>query len=99
VTVSVDLTATGERPATEVVQVYATHPRPEMPPKSLVAFARASVPPGATTTVTLDVPATALRRWDDATSAWTIDPGAYELLVAASATDVRARLPLRVTAG
>ena len=99
VTVAVDVTATGERPATEVVQLYVSHPHPGMPPKSLVAFARTSVPPGGTTTVSLDLPVAALRRWDDDAGRWTVDPGDYELLVAASAADVRARLPLRVTAG
>ena len=96
VTVAVDVTATGERPATEVVQVYATHPCPEMPPKALVAFARTVVPPGTTTTVSVDVPVASLRRWDDVGGHWTIDPGDREILVAASAGDIRARLPLRV---
>ncbi len=28
---------------------------------------------------------------------WVVDPGDYEIVVAASAADVRARLPLRIT--
>jgi beta-glucosidase len=97
VTLAVDIVASGERPVTDVVQAYVTHPDPDMPPKSLVAFGRCVLQPGEATTVELEIPASAFRRWDDDTAGWTVDSGRYEVLVAASAADVRFRLPLDVT--
>jgi beta-glucosidase len=99
VTVSVDIAATGDHPVTDVVQVYATDPNPALPPKSLVAFAKMQLEPGEATTVTVEVPAEKLRHWDDASSGWVVTPGPRELLVAASAGDIRFRLPLEVAAG
>lgn len=96
VTVAVDVTATGDRPATEVVQVYVTHPHPDQPPKALAAFAKTVVAPGATATVEVAVPAAAWRRWDLATGGWVVDPGPRQLLVAASAADVRSTLTIDI---
>ncbi len=42
-------------------------------------------------------PAEAFRRWDEAAGAWTVDPGGYDLLLAASAADVRHRLAITIT--
>jgi len=94
--VSVSVAATGDRPVTDVVQVYVSHPDPDMPPKSLVAWGRVVVEPGSSTTVSIPVPREALRRWDSVSGGWVVDPGPYEVLVAASAGDVRYRLPLTV---
>ncbi len=96
VTVAVDVTATGDRPATEVVQVYVTHPHPDQPPKALAAFAKAVVAPGDTVTVEVAVPAAAWRRWDLGTGGWVVDPGPRQVLVAASAADVRSTLTVDV---
>ena len=96
--VTLTVTATGDRPATEVVQVYVApiDPPVERAPKELAAWTKLVVAPGATERVTVAVPATAFRRWDDGAHAWTVDPGAYDVLVAASSSDVRQTLRLTI---
>ena len=98
VTVSLAVVATGDRDATEVVQVYLTRPVTgvDRPPKELVAWSKVVVPAGVSKTVDVEVPAQAFRRWTD-DAGWVIDAGDYELLVAASASDVRFRVPLVVS--
>lgn len=95
-TVSVTVTCTGDRPVTDVVQVYVTHPHPDMPPKTLAAFAKRQLGSGESAKVEVELGPVAWRRWDDQTSRWTIDAGEREVIVAASATDERARLPFGV---
>ena len=91
VTVTVPVTATGDRPATVVVQGYVAPVSPpvEREPKTLRAWSKVVVPAGATVPVTLQFGAAAFRRWDADTGDWTIDPGDYDLVIAASATDIR----------
>lgn len=96
VTVSVDVANTGDRPATDVVQVYVTSPNPDLPPKVLAGFAKVHLEPGESTTSEVALGPVAWRRWDDDAHQWTVDAGAREVVVAASATDERFRLPLRV---
>src|SRR5690606_16490345 len=64
VTVTVPVTASGERPATEVVQVYlrAVDSPVERAPKELAAFTKAVIPAGETATVEVVVPGRAFRR-------------------------------------
>jgi len=97
-TVTVTVANTGDRPATDVVQVYLAPERDGHPPKVLVGFAKARTEPGETVEVAVGVPATALRRWDDGAGAWTTDHGVRRLLVAASAAagDLRHTVELTV---
>jgi len=96
VEVAVPVRAVGERPATVVVQAYLSGPDGfDRPLKVLGGFAKHRLDPGAEETVTVTVPAEAFRRWGP--KGWVVDPGRWEVLVAASAADVRQRLPLDVT--
>ncbi len=97
-TVSLDVTGNATRSATAVVQVYlaALDPPVDRAPKELAAWTKVVIAPGVTEHVAVDVPEAALRRWDESTGGWTVDEGRYELLVAASAGDVRQRLPFDV---
>jgi beta-glucosidase len=91
--VSVTVKNTGARDGDEVVQLYATavnSPVP-MPLRQLVGFQRVSFKAGETKTVTLNIPAERLRRWDDVTHRYMVDAGAWHL-DAGPASD---RLPLR----
>jgi hypothetical protein len=47
--------------------------------------------------VVVAVPPEAFRRWDG--DRWVVDPGPWQVSVAASATDVRQRLALEVAGG
>ena len=97
VTVTVPLRATGARPATVVVQVYVAPVDPPVvrEPKALRAWAKVVVPAGAAVDAVVEVPGSAFRRWEPGTG-WVVDPGRYDLVVAASAADVRAVLPVEV---
>jgi beta-glucosidase len=99
VSVTVPVTAAGDRDATVVVHGYVAPVAPpvEREPKALRAWAKALVPAGATEELLLTFGPEAFRRWDETSGAWTVDPGAYDLVVAASATDIRATI--RVTVG
>jgi len=99
VTVVVPLHADGERAATVVVQGYVAPVAPpvEREPKALRAWRKVVVPAGAHSEVELVFGADAFRRWDVDEATWVIDPGDYDLILAASASDERARI--RVTVG
>src|SRR5699024_2816967 len=89
VRIAVDIEATGDRPSTDVVQVYVAPSGPGRPPKTLAGFTKVVTDPGSTTTAFVDVPAKALREWDDDAGVWNHPGGVRRFLVAASATDVR----------
>ena len=96
--VTVPVTATGERYTTVVVQGYvaAVDPKVERPPKELRAFAKLVVQPGATVSALLTFDARAFARWDADGADWVVDPGEYDLVIAASAADERARVRVTV---
>jgi len=95
----VPVTATGDVDATVVVQGYVApiDPPVDREPKTLHTWTKVVVPAGTTIDVELRFVPDAFRRWDDVAHAWTVDPGDYDLVVAASATDVRSTV--RVTVG
>jgi beta-glucosidase len=99
VTVTVPVTATGPRDATVVVQGYvaAVAPAAVRPPKELKAWSKQVVAAGSTADVTLEFGPDAFHRWDTATNAWIIEPGEYDLVLAASATDERSRLRVTIS--
>ncbi len=98
VTVTVPVTTTTERDATVVVQGYvASVDSPvDREPKALRTWAKLAVPAGATVDVPLTFAREAFRRWDTMTGDWVVDPGDYDLVIAASATDIRSTLRVHV---
>ena len=98
VTVSMPVTATGGRDATVVVQGYVApvDPSAVRPPKELKAWAKLVVPEGSTADATLHFGPDAFHCWDTATGAWTIEPGDYDLVIAASAADERSRIRITI---
>jgi beta-glucosidase len=99
VTVGVDVTNTGRRAGTEVVQVYAraVAPRRPRPRRALAGFARVTLAPGETAAVTVAVPVAALAYWDVAAHRMTVDPGEYELSAGPSSAETAAAARLTVT--
>ncbi|MFG1895500.1 glycoside hydrolase family 3 C-terminal domain-containing protein [Micromonospora zamorensis] len=98
IAVSVDVTNAGARAGSEVVQLY-THQRTsrdKTPIRQLKAFQRVQVAPGQTRTVTLRLPAADLAHWDVTRSRWVVESSTYDLMVGASAQDIRARAAVRV---
>jgi len=92
----VPVRATGDRDATLVVQAYLAGPDGhDRPPKVLGGFAKAVVAAGQDAAVAVHVPGEAFRRWGS--DGWVVDPGRWQVLVAASSADVRGTLDLDVT--
>ncbi|SCG36972.1 glycoside hydrolase family 3 protein [Micromonospora zamorensis] len=98
IAVSVDVTNAGARAGSEVVQLY-THQRTsrdKTPIRQLKAFQRVQLAPGQTRTVTLRLPAADLAHWDVTRSRWVVESSTYDVMVGASAQDIRARTAVRV---
>ncbi len=98
VTVSVQVTNTGGRPGTEVVQCYTgpVAPRRPRPRGALAGFRRISLAPGETGTAELQVPLAVLAYWDVAAHRMTVDPGDYLVKVGSSSAAIRQSGWLRV---
>ena len=101
--VSLTVTNTGRRAGDEVVQLYIHNndTREKLPRKKLVGFARVSLKPGEKTTVTLPlrIDGEMLGYWDAARHAFTLNPGAIDIMVGGSSEDVRLQGKLQVTGG
>ena len=98
VTVSVDVTNTGDVAGKEIVQVYvhdhqSTLVRPE---KELKGFAKVELQPGETKTVQIKLDLRAFAYYHPDYLQWITEDGEFDLLVAASAADVRAVLTVKL---
>ena len=87
-TVSVEVTNTGQRDGTEIVQVYIRNLQdPDGPLKSLRAFDRVTVKAGQTVTAKLALERKSFEFWDAETNTMRVKPGKYEILVGTSSKD------------
>jgi beta-glucosidase len=91
VTATVDVTNTGTRAGTEVVQLYtrALEPRCPRPRRQLAGFARVTLRPGETATARIPLPVSSLGFWDVVTHRMTVDPGNYEVMAGSSSAAIR----------
>lgn len=98
---SVEVKNTGSRAGLDVVQVYVGYPgsKVERCVKDLRAFAKVSLQPGETKTVSVEIEPRDLAYWDVVTSRFTSDAGKYELLFGASAEDIRGRATFELANG
>jgi beta-glucosidase len=96
--VSVDVTNTGRRAGDEVVQLYVRHVRSQVhrPKKELKGFARVTLQPGETRTVSLVLKASELAYWDADTDRWLVEAGPVGLQLGASSADIRQETTIRV---
>ncbi|MBZ0292755.1 MAG: glycoside hydrolase family 3 C-terminal domain-containing protein [Anaerolineae bacterium] len=91
VTVSVDITNTGSVAGKEIVQVYV-HDRESVlarPEKELKGFAKVELQPGETKTVSIDLDFRAFAYYHPEYKQWITEDGNFDLLIAASAADIR----------
>jgi beta-glucosidase len=81
VTVTFDVTNTGDRAGAEVAQVYVSeqHPKVPRPERELKGFERVQLAPGATSHVSITLDARAFAYYDVAGKKWTIDPGKFTI--------------------
>jgi beta-glucosidase len=98
VEVSVRVTNTGRRAGDEVVQLY-THQRTsrdKLPNQELRAFQRVHLDAGQSRTVRLTLAASDLAHWDVTRNKWVVESAVQDIMVGASAADIRQRTTLRV---
>ncbi len=97
-TVKLDVTNKGQRAGSDVVQLYvrALGSTVERPEKELRAFAKVHLQPGETETVEMSVSLRDLTYFDEASKNFVAEAGNYEIVIAASAEDIRAVLPFRL---
>jgi beta-glucosidase len=86
------------RPGHDVAQLYLRCPdQAAEPPLQLKGFQRVHLEAGERRTVAFTLTSTDLAAWSDP-AGWTVHPGRYEVLVGASAADVRLSASVEVTA-
>jgi len=93
-TFKVDVTNTGDRLGSDVVQLYITDSKcsVDRPVKELKAFEKVMLKPGETKTVTLNTDKRALSYWDEMSGDWKAEPGEF----VAQAGDSSDRLTCKV---
>jgi len=101
VTVTVDVTNAGQVSGKEIVQLYVRDQESRLirPPKELKGFAKLSLQPGETKTVTFALDFRSFAYYDTAYHQWVTDDGQFDILVGASSADIRccATVTLRST--
>ncbi|WP_406132891.1 glycoside hydrolase family 3 C-terminal domain-containing protein [Streptomyces zaomyceticus] len=93
------VTNSGSVASAEVAQVYARAVAPSVPRphRELLAHGRVGpLAPGASVSLSFEVPVAALGHWDVAHGRWTVEPGAYEIRAGGSSTDVRRMVRVEV---
>ena len=92
---------TGNRAGAETVQIYSRQLDPALPrpDRELVGFQKVFLEPGESRTVTIAFSPDRLAFYHDGHKKRVIEKGSYELLVGASAADIRATLPVELKTG
>ena len=90
-TVSVDVTNTGDRDAEEVVQLYLhqRHGRASRPVRELKGFERVAIGAGQTRNVTFPVGPEHRRYWNAVERDWVLDPSTFDVWVGGSSAAER----------
>ena len=89
--VTLTVTNTGSAAGAEIVQLYVAKPDAKVfrPEQELKGFAKVSLAPGESKTVTIALDDKAFRYWNVKTNAWEVEGGSYQLRVGASSVDIR----------
>ena len=98
VEVSLKVENTGKVAGKEVVQLYvrdiiSSLPRP---PKELKGFAKVTLNPGESETVTFTLDERSLSYYDPHKKAWVAEPGEFEVIVGSSSRDIRLKKKFRL---
>ncbi|HWQ04829.1 MAG TPA: glycoside hydrolase family 3 C-terminal domain-containing protein [Longilinea sp.] len=94
VTVTVDITNTGKVTGKEIVQVYVHDQKSNLvrPGKELKGFAKVELQPGETKTVSIPLDFRAFAYYHPDYGQWITEDGDFDLLIGASAADIRQTL-------
>ena len=100
ITVSVPVKNTGSRAGAEIVQLYVSDLKSSLPRpvKELKGFRKITLQPGQEQTVSFTIDRKALSFYDDTKQDWVAEPGTFEVLVGASACDIRGKAAFGLTA-
>ena len=90
-TVSVDVTNTGNLTGKEVVQVYVHDRKSRLirPPKELKGFTKIELQPGETKTVTIALDFRSFAYYNPAYKEWVTEDGEFDILIGSSSADIR----------
>ncbi|MCD8232285.1 MAG: glycoside hydrolase family 3 C-terminal domain-containing protein [Clostridiales bacterium] len=97
-TVSVDVTNTGDRAGKETVQVYVSDQTGccRRPAKELKGFEKVALQPGETKTVSITLDARSFAWYNTDLHDWFVGSGTYEILVGASSRDIRETISVQM---
>jgi beta-glucosidase len=89
---------TGSMPAEEVAQLYVRRVDGNVswPVKELKAFRRVTLDAGQTKVVTLEIPVSELRYWNEQTNGWALESGTLELLLGGASDDIRLTTTVKI---
>ncbi len=98
ITLTVKVKNTGAREGQEVVQLYISDKKSSLPRpiKELKGFKKIKLAPGEEKAVNFTIDKSALSYFDDRQHAWVAEPGKFEAIVAASATDIKGVVPFEL---
>lgn len=91
ITFTLPVKNTGMREGQEVVQLYISDKKSSLPRpvKELKGFSKVHLAPGQEKTVTFTIDKEALSFFDETKHGWVAEPGKFEALIGASATDIK----------
>lgn len=91
VSVSMNLSNTGEVAGKEVVQLYVKDNESSLrrPEKELKDFQKIALEPGASQTINFELGEEAFKYYDDEKGQWVLEPGAFTILLGSSSKDIR----------
>jgi len=98
IAVQVDVTNVGTRAGDEVVQLYVQHAgsKVDRPKQDLRGYARVSLKPGETRTVSLPLAAKSLAYWDSTSHAWIVEPEPVRVQIGSSSANIRLQKTISV---
>jgi beta-glucosidase len=93
-TADVTITNTGQRPGSEVAQLYLTSPPAAgEPPYQLKGFQKVSLAPGHSQRLHFQLTSQDMSYYQTATSSWTVAPGQYQVSIGSSERDLAVSAP------
>lgn len=98
VTVSVDITNTGNTAGKEIVQLYIKNfiGMENRPEKELKDFAKVSLQPDETKTISFSLNYRSFAYFNETARDWFVESGLYHILIGASSRDIRLDAPIQV---
>ena len=100
-TVTVSVKNTGDCKGKEIVQLYVSDKKSSLPRpvKELKGFRKVELAPGEEQEIQFTLTKEELSYFDDTRHAWVAEPGKFDVLIGASATDIRGKVSFELTDG